>query len=157
MRRLGNHSQYVTSMMLTGMMRSAFVACLLVALVPSLSAEPKAKETSTKPTSVPALKSDVAAPTASADKVADPAICVSPSDAQASTAEKSSASSSANASASENDAAAESGEKSSGEFMKDKLKLSLGGKTRPASDEPLQCGVDEAGSQAKESDQASSK
>lgn len=152
MRRFGNHSHYVTSMM-----RSAFVVCLLVAVVPSLFAEPKVKETSTKPSSAPELKSDAAAPTASAEKVADPAICVPPADAQASTAEKSSASSSANASASENDAAAEAGEKSSGDFMKDKLKLSLGGKAKPASDEPLQCGVDEAGSQAKESDQASSK
>ncbi len=156
MRRLGNHSHYVTGMMLTGMMRSACVACLLVAVAPSLSAEPKAKEASTKPTSAPELKPDAASPSATVEKVADPAICIPPSDAQVSAGEKNSASS-ANASASENDAAAESGEKSSGEFMKDKLKLSLGGKTRPASDEPLQCGVDEAGSQAKESDQASSK
>ena len=141
---------------LTGVMQLVLGASLLCAVVSPLSAQPgKVKETTTKPSTVAELKPDTTKASSSTTKAsADPVICVKPSDAQASPAagdDKTSASSSASAPASDNDAATESGDKSSADFMKDKLKLSLGGKSGSASDQPQQCGIDETESQAKES------
>lgn len=148
--------------LMTGVTWFGFLAWLLFAAVPALSAQPaKAREASTKPSAVVELKSEAPVASASAAKVpADPATCVKPGDADASenlSNEKPIASPSASVPASDSEAADESASQSNAEFMKDKLKLSIGGGKGAASDEPLQCGVDEARSQAKENDPAPSK
>jgi hypothetical protein len=137
-----------------------FLTGLLLATFSPLSAQPaKAKEASTKPPAVAELKPEAPSSSAAANVAADPATCVKPGDTQAAQGpdDTKPSASSASATAGSGEAANESADQSNTEFMKDKLKLSLGGKKGPAPDEPLQCGVDEAGSQAKESDTASSK
>lgn len=128
-------------------------ACLVLAVVSPLAAEPaKAKEANTKQSPVAELKPSAASTPASAP--VDPVVCVAPSDADASKPaagdDKASASSSAKISASDSEASAESETDSSAGFMKDKLKLSLGGKSGSASDQPQQCGIDEAGAADKD-------
>ncbi len=132
--------------------------CLFLAVAASAQ-PPKAKDASTKPSAAVQVKSLEPADTASASNVAaDPALCVKPADAPAAGDAKSSGSA-GKVSADDSQAAEESASQSSSQFMKDKLRLSIGGKKGAPSDEPLQCGVDEAGSQAqeKESDTVSSK
>jgi hypothetical protein len=141
----------------TGMTGMAFLACLLIVVVVSpLAAQPaKGKEATTKQSTVAELKPDaVPAGTPAANQPADPVVCVTPSaadaaDPAASPVGDDKASASAKASTSDADAVAESGNDSSDGFMKDKLKLSLGGKSGSASDQPQQCGLDEAGAQDK--------
>jgi hypothetical protein len=137
-------------------MRVAFVACLLLVPVSFLSAQPakaKSKESSTKQSAIAGLKPEAASANESREKApADPAICVKPGDADASQAASQPKSSPAAAakSTSDGEASADSGRESSAGFMKDKLKLSLGGKSDSDSVEPQQCGVDEEASQAKQ-------
>ena len=126
---------------------AALVACLLLLAASVLSADPvKAKEATTKPSSVAALKTEAPALSAPATNAAvDPATCAKPQDAAASPVGASDEKPSVTAPASASDA--ETSDSSSGskaDFMKDKLKLSLGGKSGSASDQPQQCGIDEA-------------
>lgn len=146
---------------MTALSWAAFLGCLFFA-VPALSAQPaNPKEASTRQSTAAELKSEAPVASASLGKVpADPAICVKPADNEASQKvddKKFSAAASARVPDSDNEVTDESASQSSAEFMKDKLKLSIGGKKGPASDEPLQCGVDEAGASAKESDSTPSK
>jgi hypothetical protein len=138
---------------------AVFAAFLLLAVVSPLAAQPaKVKEATTKQSPATELKPvAAAASTPAANAPIDPAACVPPQDADASkpTAgdDKTTASSSEKASTGESEAAAGPESESSATFMKDKLKLSLGGKSGSAADQPQQCGIDEAGAQDKDKDQ----
>jgi hypothetical protein len=133
---------------------AALVGCLLVLATSGLSAEPakaKAKEVTTKQSSVAALKSEAPAVSSPAANAAvDPAVCAKPEDAGASPVASSPVASSDEkpsvaAPASANEAeTSDSSVESKADFMKDKLKLSLGGKSGSTSDQPQQCGIDEA-------------
>jgi hypothetical protein len=126
---------------------AALVACLLLLAASVLSADPvKAKEGTTKPSSVAALKTEVPAVSAPAANAAvDPATCAKPEDAGASPVGASDEKPSVAAQTSASDAeTSDSSSESKADFMKDKLKLSLGGKSGSGSDQPQQCGIDEA-------------
>jgi hypothetical protein len=125
---------------------AGLVSCLLLA-ASVLSADPvKAKEATTKPSSVAALKTEAPALSSPAANAAvDPATCAKPQDAGASPAGASDEKPSVPAPASASDAeTSDSSSESKADFMKDKLKLSLGGKSGSASDQPQQRGIDEA-------------
>ena len=124
----------------------AFAACLLLVSVSPLSATPaKTKDATPKQSSAPELKAD-AASAAAANVAADPVVCVKPADPDAAPAaaadEKSNAT--AKTSAADTETTTDSASETNSGFMKDKLKLSLGGKSGTASDQPQQCGIDEA-------------
>jgi hypothetical protein len=122
------------------------VVCLALVAVAPLSAAPaKSKDASTKQSSAPVLKAD-AASTPAVDPAAVPVVCVKPADPDAApTAENDEkASSTSRTSAADPETTADSPSESNSGFMKDKLKLSLGGKSGAASDQPQQCVVDEA-------------
>jgi hypothetical protein len=129
---------------------------LLFAIVSPLAAQPsKAKEATTKQSSVAELKPAATAPGAPATSpTVDPVVCLPPSDADASKPatndDKAIFSSPAKNSTDDTETRAESGSDSSAEFMKDKLKLSLGGKSGAAADQPQQCQIDEAGAADKD-------
>jgi hypothetical protein len=123
-----------------------FAVCLLLVAVSPLSAAPaKAKDATTKPSSAPELKADAASIPA-ANAAADPVVCVKPADPDAAPVAASDEKSNATAKTSAADAepTTDSASESNSGFMKDKLKLSLGGKSGAASDQPQQCQIDEA-------------
>jgi hypothetical protein len=127
-----------------------FLTSLLLAVVSPLSAQPaKAKDATTKASSVTDLKPVAATDPSTASSTVDPATCIKPEDVKATQApvsdEKSSpASPVAKAEAGDDATAAEPVSDSDANFMKDKLKLMLGGKSAPAPDQPQQCVIDEA-------------
>ena len=135
---------------MTNIKSSIFLTSLLLAVVSPLSAQPaKAKEATTKASSVTELKSVTASDPSPASAAVDPATCIKPDDVKATQAtvndEKSSPSSPvAKAEAGDDATAAEPASDSDANFMKDKLKLMLGGKSAPAPDQPQQCVIDEA-------------
>jgi hypothetical protein len=136
--------------LMTRMIGLAFALCLFPVTVSRLAAQPRAKETTTKPPAVAELKPDAAASSPAVSVPAGPAICVTANDVDPSkpavAGDKASTLASAQTS-NDSEAVAESGSDSSAEFMKDKLKLSLGGKPGLAADQPQQCGIAEAGAQ----------
>jgi hypothetical protein len=157
-RQCGDRRKFAQSFNVVG--RTICAACLFLAVVSPLTAEPaKAKEATTKQSPVVELKPSAASIPANAP--ADPVVCLPPSDADASKPaagdDKANTSSSAKTLASDSEASAESGSDSSAEFMKDKLKLSLGGKSSSASDQPQQCGIDEAAAVDKDQDKEKEK
>jgi hypothetical protein len=136
-------------------MVSLAFALLLAVVSPSAAQPAKAKDAATKQASVAELKPAAATQGApAASPAVDPIVCVPPSDADASKPaannDKATASSPAKTSTDDTDARTESDSDSSAEFMKDKLKLSLGGKTGSTADQPQQCQIDEAGTADKD-------
>ena len=125
---------------------------MLTAALPLLAeaGKTKSKDVSAKPTAAATIKAD-AATISSASASTDPVVCVKPGDAdsaQASATDQKSGNV-ASAKASAGDTEVSDSADSNKDFMKDKLKLSLGGKSASASDQPQQCGIDEADSQEK--------
>jgi hypothetical protein len=127
-------------------------ACLFLLVVPGLSAwsaqsgKSKSKQSPAKQSAIAGRTGKAAAVSGSAEKVpADPVICAKPGDADAARAGVEGNPSGAARPATESEPPAESGSDANVGYAKDKLKLSLGGKSAP--EQPQQCGVDEAESQ----------
>jgi hypothetical protein len=124
----------------------AFAVCMVLVSVPPLWATPaKTKDATPKQSSAPELKADPTGASA-VNAAADPVVCVKPADPDAAPAAASDEKSSATAktSAADSETTTDSASEPNSGFMKDKLKLSLGGKSGAAQDQPQQCGIDEA-------------
>ena len=119
-------------------------ACLFLVAGSSLAAQSEKAKSKQSPTK----RFASAGPTGKAAAVsgpADPVICAKPGDADATRAAVEGKVSDATKAAPESEPPAESGSDANVGYAKDKLKLSLGGKSAP--EQPQQCGVDDAESQ----------